>query len=158
MELETFFEQFELLADAPNGVQKLRELILQLAVQRKLVPLTNFEQNSREISKGKRLSDFITIVNGYAFKSQWFVEDGIRLLRNANVGHGTLRWDDVAKITEERAKEFKRFKLDVGDIVISLDRPLISTGLKVARVSRDDLPCLLLQRVGKVEFKTDEII
>jgi type I restriction enzyme, S subunit len=38
MELETFFEQFELLADAPNGVQKLRELILQLAVQGKLVP------------------------------------------------------------------------------------------------------------------------
>lgn len=158
MELETFFEQFELLADAPNGVQKLRELILQLAVQRKLVPLTNFEQNSREISKGKRVSDFITILNGYAFKSQWFIEDGIRLLRNANVGHGTLRWDDVAKITEERAEEFKRFKLDVGDIVISLDRPLISTGLKVARVSRDDLPCLLLQRVGKVEFKTDEVI
>ncbi|MEQ9486788.1 hypothetical protein [Coleofasciculus sp. F4-SAH-05] len=30
---QTFFKQFELLADAPNGVQKLRELILQLAVQ-----------------------------------------------------------------------------------------------------------------------------
>lgn len=38
MTLETFFEQFELLADAPNGVQKLRELILQLAFQGKLVP------------------------------------------------------------------------------------------------------------------------
>lgn len=35
--IEAFFEQFELLADAPNGVQKLRELILQLAVQGKLV-------------------------------------------------------------------------------------------------------------------------
>ena len=34
----TFFENFELLADAPNGVQKLRELILLLAVQGKLVP------------------------------------------------------------------------------------------------------------------------
>ncbi len=33
-----FFKNFELLADAPNGVQKLRELILQLAVMGKLVP------------------------------------------------------------------------------------------------------------------------
>ncbi|GAB4180297.1 MAG: restriction endonuclease subunit S [Coleofasciculaceae cyanobacterium] len=38
MKIEPFFEQFELLTDAPNGVQKLRELILQLAVQGKLVP------------------------------------------------------------------------------------------------------------------------
>lgn len=38
MNTETFFQQFELLADAPNGIQKLRELILQLAVQGKLVP------------------------------------------------------------------------------------------------------------------------
>ena len=38
MTAETFFAKFGHLADAPNGVQKLRELILQLAVQGKLVP------------------------------------------------------------------------------------------------------------------------
>ena len=38
MTVETFFTNFGYLADAPNGVQKLRELILQLAVQGKLVP------------------------------------------------------------------------------------------------------------------------
>ncbi|MCF7962465.1 MAG: restriction endonuclease subunit S, partial [Pirellula sp.] len=35
---ETFIEQFATFAEAPNGVAKLRELILQLAVQGKLVP------------------------------------------------------------------------------------------------------------------------
>lgn len=38
MKLKKFFDHFEMLADAPNGVQKLREMILQLAVQGKLVP------------------------------------------------------------------------------------------------------------------------
>ncbi len=33
-----FFENFELLADSPNGVQRLRELILKLAVMGKLIP------------------------------------------------------------------------------------------------------------------------
>lgn len=43
MSVATLFESFGMLADAPNGVQKLRELILQLAVQGKLVP-----QNSKD--------------------------------------------------------------------------------------------------------------
>ncbi|MBO1047332.1 MAG: restriction endonuclease [Dolichospermum sp. DEX182a] len=37
MKLGTFFEHFDLLAEAPNAVQKLRELILDLAVRGKLV-------------------------------------------------------------------------------------------------------------------------
>ncbi len=38
MKTETFLENFAHLADAPNGIEKLHELILQLAVQGKLVP------------------------------------------------------------------------------------------------------------------------
>jgi type I restriction enzyme S subunit len=37
MKLETFFEKFDQFADAPNAVAKMRELILQLAMQGKLV-------------------------------------------------------------------------------------------------------------------------
>jgi type I restriction enzyme, S subunit len=37
MKIDTFFEQFDQLTDAPNAVAKLRKLVLQLAVQGKLV-------------------------------------------------------------------------------------------------------------------------
>lgn len=37
MRLETFFEKFELFAEAPGAVEKLRELVLKLAVHGKLV-------------------------------------------------------------------------------------------------------------------------
>ena len=47
MKLETFFDNFEMLAEAPNGVQKLRELILELAVRRKLVAQDANEESAR---------------------------------------------------------------------------------------------------------------
>jgi len=37
MTLETFFKKFELFADAPDAVARMRQLVLQLAVQGKLV-------------------------------------------------------------------------------------------------------------------------
>ena len=43
MTLDTFFEKFDEFAAAPNAVQKMRELILELAVRGKLV-----EQDERE--------------------------------------------------------------------------------------------------------------
>ena len=46
MNHETFFENLELLADAPNGVQKLRELILQLAIQGKLATQNPYDESA----------------------------------------------------------------------------------------------------------------
>lgn len=37
MKLETFFEKFDQFADAPDAVAKMRELVLDLAIQGKLV-------------------------------------------------------------------------------------------------------------------------
>ncbi len=38
MTLDTFFEKFDIFADAPDAVAKMRELVLELAVQGRLVP------------------------------------------------------------------------------------------------------------------------
>ncbi len=96
-----------------------------------------------------RLADMFQFLNGYAFKSEWFAPTGVRLLRNINISHGQTKWDDEVYLPYEHQDEYERFKLEVGDVVISLDRPIINTGLKYAIIRECDLPCLLLQRVAK---------
>jgi type I restriction enzyme S subunit len=145
---ETFRDDVRFALDAlpalttrPDQIKRLRQTILNLAVRGKLVEGTA----ARVASVG----DFRTLQNGYAFKSSWFSKEGVRLLRNANIGHGEIRWNDVVHLPKDRLSEFERFQLNEGDIVLTLDRPFIVTGTKVARVSADDLPSLLLQRVGR---------
>jgi len=128
----------------------LRRTILTLAVHGKLV---RFEPD--EVAQ--TVGDHIEFQNGYAFKGEWFKPDGMRLCRNVNVSHGVLDWRESVFVDGKVAREFNRFALGEGDIVLSLDRPLITTGLKVARVKKSDLPCLLLQRVAKPVPKHDQL-
>lgn len=134
---------FERIAEAPDAVPRLRRFVVDLAVRGRLVPSDNGWKGDSVVG------DFVKFQNGYAFESSWFTKVGIRLCRNKNVGHGTLQWTDTARLSEERARGFERFALCRGDLVLSLDRPIISTGLKVARIGEEDLPCLLLQRVAR---------
>ncbi len=89
------------------------------------------------------------VQSGYAFKSEDFSTSGIRLLRNTNILPGKVYWDYAVFIDERESWRYPSYALELGDILISLDRPLISIGIKVARVSAIDLPALLLQRVGR---------
>lgn len=98
---------------------------------------------------GERVGDFVRFQTGFAFKSDWFSAEGVRLVRNTNIGHGRLDWTETVRIPDSRNEEFQQFQLREDDILISLDRPIISTGIKVARVCREDLPALLLQRVAR---------
>lgn len=55
MNAETFFKHFETFAEAPNGVAKLREMILQLAVQGKLVPQDPNDEPATALSNDSNL-------------------------------------------------------------------------------------------------------
>jgi type I restriction enzyme S subunit len=49
MTLETFFEKFDQFADAPDAMAKMRELVLRLAVQGKLVPQNPNDEPAEEL-------------------------------------------------------------------------------------------------------------
>lgn len=104
----------------------------------------------RHRTSNKKAGDYFFVQSGFAFKSGDFASDGIKLVKNINISHGFIDWADTSKVTEETAGKYTKFLLREGDVLISLDRPIISTGLKIARVSASDLPALLVQRVGRI--------
>lgn len=116
-----------------------------------------FSANAKKLFKSIPIQDIASLQNGYAFKSEWFSNSGTRLLRNINITPHSTRWSETAHIGNDRAAEYQRFLLNENDIILSLDRPFISTGTKSAKIVPTDLPCLLVQRVGRFVIKNDEM-
>ena len=98
-----------------------------------------------------RLGRLIELMTGFAFKSDGFtqVAEDIKLLRGVNVSPGKIRWTDVVRWPLSEREKYRAFDLQVGDIVLGMDRPIIQGGTRVATVSEADVPALLLQRVAR---------
>ena len=101
------------------------------------------------VASWAHIGDAAKLQSGYAFKSDNFKTSGVRLLRNANILPGQVYWDDAVFLSESDSEKYPSYALSTDDVLISLDRPIISSGIKVARVEADDLPALLVQRVGR---------
>lgn len=96
------------------------------------------------------LGQVIGFASGFAFKSAWYADEGRRLLRGANIAPGRIDWTDVKYLPELMAGDYTELELAAGDIVLAMDRPLISTGLKIALVDEASAGCLLVQRVARI--------
>ncbi len=68
--LKTFFETFDLFADAPNAIPKLRELVLSLAVQGKLVPQDPNDESGAELLKQLKAFKAANPLNGRSGRSK----------------------------------------------------------------------------------------
>ncbi|MFD3611258.1 hypothetical protein ACFWXA_24900 [Streptomyces atroolivaceus] len=89
---------------------------------------------------------------GPAFKSAHFggPDEGIRLLRGDNIEPGALRWARTKTWPESMFPGYEHLAIQEGDLILGMDRPLISSGLKLARARPSDLPALLVQRVARI--------
>jgi type I restriction enzyme, S subunit len=115
MSLETFFEKFDLFADAPDAIWSMREIMLQLAVRGKLTHQSRAESvkpqlelsEAFRIRRGHRgepdsedvpfeipknwgwtaVGDTMDMVNGKAFKPEDWASEGTPIIRIQNLNN-----------------------------------------------------------------------
>ena len=99
-----------------------------------------------------RLKHCVDLLPGYAFASENFSTEalGPRLLRGVNVNPGAINWDETVRLVESVPAP-SRYKVEVGDVVIGMDRPFVTSGTRVAVVDADTADSLLVQRVCRIK-------
>ena len=97
---------------------------------------------------------YLEILPGFAFPSSGFTDEegATRLLRGINVGVSNIRWDEAVYWHRTPDDGLERYEMQEGDLVIGMDRPWISAGVRVAKLRKTDTPCLLLQRVARLRM------
>jgi len=100
----------------------------------------------------RRLAHAIRLQTGFPFASAGFVqgESRTRLLRGINVTPSGLRWNTVVRWQRKPNDGLDEFALQIGDIALGMDRPIIGSGVRAATVQDTDTPSLLLQRVARL--------
>ena len=101
--------------------------------------------------KVSSLEELFKIIGGGTFKSKDRVTNGVKWLKIANVGVKKVKWDEIDYLPTQFLQLYSDFVLNEGDIIMALTRPILGRELKIARVMKQDEPCLLNQRVGKIE-------
>ena len=99
-----------------------------------------------------RIGDACEILNGYAFRSEKYVADGIRIIRIANVQKGHIE-DNTPAFYPLESPDVDKYLLEEGDLLMSLTG---NVG-RVAILERQYLPAALNQRVACLRLKTDKI-
>jgi type I restriction enzyme S subunit len=136
MKLETFFERFDLFADAPDAVARMRELVLELAVTGKLC------RADKSVWKEAVLEDVVELISGQHLLANEHNDQhrGIPYLTGpSDFGEKSpiaTRWTDQPKVTAEPGDILITVKgSGVGKTNVLLDqRTAISRQLMAVRV------------------------
>jgi len=100
-----------------------------------------------------RLGEVVEVLNGYAFKSENYVHQGIRVIRITNVQDGYIEDLKPCFYPKEYSNDLSQYTLYENDLLISLTG---NVG-RVALLPKNFLPAALNQRVGCLREKNNQI-
>ena len=96
-----------------------------------------------------QLADIAIIQGGYAFKSADFGDEGVAVVKIANIKPPVVSLDDVDRVTPDKVIGLDRFRLNDGDVLMAM------TGATVGKVGRfqESAPAYLNQRVARISAR-----
>ena len=115
----------------------------------------NLEQQAQAIFKswfvdGQEINgtigDYCNVKSGFAFKSSWWQDIGIKVIRIGDIEQDNLSFSSCAHVSEDKILPAKDFIVKGGDLVIAMTGATIG---KFSIVPNTDETILVNQRVGK---------
>jgi type I restriction enzyme, S subunit len=98
------------------------------------------------------LGDYVDFLSGPAFKSNKFTDsvDDIPLVKGDNLAQGYIKWEQSRFWPAQDVESYTKYYLYPGDIVLAMDRPWVTSGLKFARIKESDPQSLVVQRIARL--------
>lgn len=98
---------------------------------------------------------FIDLLTGYPFKSDAYSENqnDIKLCGGLIIMPWGIEWNKSKLWRTDKTSGLEKYWLKKDDIVMAMDRPWISSGFKIAKITNNDLPALLVQRTALIRAK-----
>ena len=132
--------------DKIESLEKINNKILTLAT----ADYKNLFSNCDTFSQ---ISEIAWMKSGFAFKSEWWTNKGIPVIKIANISD-SLNMNNCSFICEDKAELAKDFIANVGDIVLAMTGATLG---KFCLIPKHDGKYLINQRVGRFEIKADNL-
>ena len=104
--------------------------------------------NEKIVNNSKQgcIGDYCSIKSGFAFKSSWWQNTGVRVIKIKNIEPSGLNLQECSFVSEDKVSIAKEFIVKGGDLLIAMTGATIG---KFAIVPHVDEILLVNQRVGK---------
>ena len=105
-----------------------------------------FETLINSASKDGCIGDYCTLKSGFAFKSKWWQDSGIPVIKIGSINQDYLNLSNCSHVSEDKISLAKDFIVSGGDLLIAMTGATIG---KFTMVPKMHKTILVNQRVGK---------
>ena len=108
--------------------------------------LTLYASQFANLDRNGCIGDYCCVKSGFAFKSSWWRNSGIKVIKIASINQDNLNLLECSYVDEDKIAKAKDFKVTAGDLLIAMTGATIG---KFAMVPYSSETLLVNQRVGK---------